>query len=101
VVESTALEMRRAFTGTVGSNPTLSANRQACQLDHIFQHLTRTDCAVRTQKLTREPVTPEARHVFRSEWLQQSETQTAGRLSGTLHFYRRKCCCGTLEEIII
>ena len=26
MVESTALEMRRAFTGTVGSNPTLSAN---------------------------------------------------------------------------
>jgi hypothetical protein len=25
VVESTALEMRRALTGTVGSNPTLSA----------------------------------------------------------------------------
>jgi hypothetical protein len=25
VVESTALEMRRTFTGTVGSNPTLSA----------------------------------------------------------------------------
>jgi hypothetical protein len=25
VVECTALEMRRAFTGTVGSNPTLSA----------------------------------------------------------------------------
>ena len=25
MVESTALEMRRAFTGTVGSNPTLSA----------------------------------------------------------------------------
>ncbi len=26
MVESTALEMRRTFTGTVGSNPTLSAN---------------------------------------------------------------------------
>ena len=28
MVESTALEMRRAFTGTVGSNPTLSATPQ-------------------------------------------------------------------------
>ena len=31
MVESTALEMRRARKGTVGSNPTLSANHPAPQ----------------------------------------------------------------------
>ena len=30
MVESTALEMRRALTGTVGSNPTLSAKQLSC-----------------------------------------------------------------------
>ena len=32
MVESTALEMRRARKGTVGSNPTLSANSAVCVL---------------------------------------------------------------------
>ena len=31
MVECTALEMRRAFAGTVGSNPTLSAIRRTDQ----------------------------------------------------------------------
>ena len=39
MVECTALEMRRAFTGTVGSNPTLSATGLAKRLSllHLYE----------------------------------------------------------------
>ena len=42
MVESTALEMRRAFTGTVGSNPTLSAtSRKRLLIQSLFLALGR------------------------------------------------------------